>query len=160
MVDRESVYDIYIFSPLVFEQLTTHKKEEIIPTIIHETAHTFVSEVNRKCFSWMNEGVCCYLETGRSGYKKVDLKNWKWFKDNGVLINPNIKWSEVAEHGGYDISRNLAMFIIERYGKSKMIQLLKIRREGEKGEIRGKIEKILGENIDIFLDSFEVAVIE
>src|SRR3989339_1072467 len=65
MVDPKSIYIIYIFSPLVFEKLTTHKKDEIISTVIHETAHTFVSQINKKCFAWVNEGVCQFLENNK-----------------------------------------------------------------------------------------------
>lgn len=62
MVDSKSIYAIYIFSPLIFEKLTTHTKDEIIPTIIHEVAHAFVSQINKRCFSWANEGVCQFVE--------------------------------------------------------------------------------------------------
>jgi len=58
MVDNEDPYLIYIFSPSVFEVMTKHRVAEMLPIIIHEIAHTFVTEINGRCFSWMNEGIC------------------------------------------------------------------------------------------------------
>jgi len=89
-VNSKNIYEIYVFSPLVFEKLTTHKKHEILPTIIHETAHTFVSQINKRCFAWANEGVCQYME-GKNVYNNIIKKeDWEWFKENRVLTNPTI----------------------------------------------------------------------
>lgn len=153
MVDNKDMYKMYIFSPLVFEKLTTHKKDEILPTIIHETAHAFVSQINKKCFAWMNEGICQYVENDKKDYKKIKEKNLKWFIENNIFFNPKIKWNIQVEHEGYKISFNLVKYILKTKGKNKFIQLLKIKREGNPEKLKQKMNKIVC-NMDLLLINF------
>ncbi|MFH1456941.1 MAG: hypothetical protein ABIF17_02375 [Patescibacteria group bacterium] len=155
MVDNKSIYTVYIYSPLVFEKLTTHKKNEIIPTIVHETAHTFVSKINQKCFAWLNEGLCQYLETAKLKDKKIKRSDWWWFKNNQIVTNPKIKWSVVAEHSGYAISYNLAKFILEKYNKNILLQLIKIKRTGHPEKLHQSMNHILKQDISDFINYFE-----
>lgn len=143
MVDNKSIYKIYIFSPLVFEKLTTHKNKEIMPTIIHETAHVFVSQLNKKTFAWLNEGLCQYLENKHAKYKKVNKKDIAWFKENKIFYDSDMSWGEQAKHNGYKISYNLVKKIIEKHGKEKIFKLLKINRSGNTKEVKNKFDKII-----------------
>jgi len=154
-VNPKNIYEIYIFSPLVFEKLTTHKKHEILPTIIHETAHVFVSQINKRCFAWANEGVCQYVE-GENVYNNIVKKeDWEWFKENKILINPTIPWLNVAEHEGYKISYLIVKYIIELKGKQAIMDILSIRRTNRDKQIEQKMSKILKSDLDKFLFSFE-----
>ncbi|MFH1610872.1 MAG: hypothetical protein ABIA91_03205 [Patescibacteria group bacterium] len=153
MVDNDNVYVIYIFSPLVFEKLTIYKQTEILPTIIHETAHTFVTEINKKSFAWMNEGICQYLEKQNNQDNVIKKKNWEWFIENNIFFDPDIKWSKQVEYDGYKISYNLVNYILKTKGKNKFIKLLKIRREGGLEELKQKMNKVVGD-MDLLLNKF------
>ncbi len=155
MVDNKNPYLIYIFSPLVFEKLTTHKKHEILPTIIHEIAHTFVTQINKRCFAWANEGICQYAEGKNVHSNIVKKKNWEWFKENKIITNPVISWRVVMEYDGYKISYLLVKHIIELCGKQAIIKILSIRRTNRDKQIKQKISRILKSDIDVFLDVFE-----
>ena len=155
MVDNKNPYLIYIFSPLVFEKLTTSKKREILPIIIHETAHTFVTQINKRCFAWANEGICQYVE-GKNVHNNIVAKeNWKWFKENKILIDPIISWRIVMKHEGYKIAYLLVKYIIKLHSKQAIIDILSIRRTNRDKQIEQKISKILESDIDIFLKTFE-----
>jgi len=152
-VDPKNIYKIYVFSPLVFEKMTTHKKHEILPTLIHETAHTFVSQINKRCFAWMNEGVCQYVEGDDITKRKIKKKDWDWFIKNNAFFDPDLSWREQAKQDGYKISYNLVKYILKVKDKNKFIQLLKIRRKGDFKMLKQKMNKIVG-NIDLLLDRF------
>ncbi len=154
MVDSKSIYVVYIFSPLVFEKLTSHKRDKIIPIITHETAHTFVSQINKRCFYWTNEGVCQFVENWKLD-NKIDKKHWNWFRKNKILIDADISWPKVIDHQGYKISYHLVDYIIKKYGKEAVIKLLKIRRDSNDKNLEKKMAKILGGDLDKFLDDFE-----
>jgi len=155
MVDNKNSYLIYIFSPLVFEKFTTHKKCEILPTIIHETAHTFVTQINKRCFAWANEGVCQYVEGKNIHNNIVKKENWEWFKKNKILIDPVISWRIVMKYEGYKIAYLLVKYIIKLRGKQAIIDILSIRRTNRDKQIEQKISKIIGSDVDIFLKTFE-----
>lgn len=153
MVDNHDPYLIYIFSPLVFEKVTKKKKEEILPTIVHEAAHTFVSEMNDRCFAWANEGICEFV-TGKDSYGKIEKDNWLWFKNNDVLFDPAIDWSELTGHQGYAISYRLIKYIVEKYGKDAVFSIIRIKRVPDK-DLKKKMGQLLGGSFDRFVEDFE-----
>lgn len=156
MVDNEDPYLIYIFSPSVFEVMTKHRLAEMLPIIIHEIAHTFVTEINGRCFSWMNEGVCEFAS--RAVYEeKVEKKNWDWLRCNNVFIDTEIGWDCLIDHQGYNISFKLVSYIIERCGKKAIFDLLRIKRVPNK-DMKNIISKILGSDFDILLNDFESTI--
>lgn len=156
MVDNKDPYLIYFFSPLVFEKITKLKINEILPIIVHEAAHTFVTEINGRCFSWINEGVCEFAS--EVVYKeKIERKNWEWFRHNNVFIDTEIGWGDLIDHQGYNISSRLASYIIKRCGKNTVFDLLRIKRVPDK-DIKNKMSRILGSNFDTFLDDFEETI--
>ncbi len=154
-VNSKNIYEIYIFSPLVFEKLTTHKRHEILPTIIHETAHTFVSQINKRCFAWVNEGICQYVEGKNIHDNIVKKRDWEWFKENKILINSTIPWFNVAEHEGYKISYLIVKYIIKLRSKQAIIDILNIHRTSRDKQIEQKMSKILKKDLDKFLLDFE-----
>jgi len=154
LVDNENPRIIYVFSPLVLEKLTIYKTKTITSLLIHESAHVFVTEINRKCFAWMNEGVCQYIENVRLRYGKINKHDWDWYKINNVLYNPQINWESQTSHDGYEISRNLVKYIIETKGKKSFFQLLKIDRRGDIPKIKKEVNQVIG-NFDSLLNRFE-----
>lgn len=157
MVDSKSIYVIYIFSPMVFEKLTPYKKSDIVPIVVHETAHTFVSQINKRCFYWINEGICQFVEK-RKFDKPISKKEWSWFKKNDILTDAEISWPAIIEHEGYKISFFLTKYIIKKYGKEAVIKLLEIRRDSKDKKLKQKMGKILGGDLDNFLAEFEKTI--
>jgi len=157
MVDNKDPYLVYIFSSLVFERLTNCKKKDIFPIIIHEIAHTFVTQINKRCFAWMNEGVCEYVTSENAHSNVIKKKNWSWFKENEILINPSISWHKLMNYEGYQLSYNLVKYIIKKYGRESVFNLLKIRRVKDK-KIKDKMSKILGGDFDKFVVDFEKTI--
>lgn len=154
MVDNKNPFLIYFFSPLVFEKLTDYKKDDMLSIIIHETAHAFVTQINKRCFAWANEGLCEYLIDSNNSNNIIKKENWTWFKNNNILYNTDISWGEIRNHEGYIISFNLVRYIIKNFTKDTVIELLKIERVKNKN-IKKKINKILGDDIENFLSDFE-----
>ena len=153
MVDNKNPYQIYIFSPKVTRKLTNSKKSEILPTIVHETAHAFVTEINERCYYWMNEGICQYVEAKNVKNNIVKKKDWVWFIDNNAFWDPDLEWKIQANHDGYKIAYNLVKYILGTKGKNNFIKLLRIKREGDSEKLKQKINKIVGD-MDLLLDIF------
>jgi hypothetical protein len=157
MVDNDNQYLIYIYSPLVIAMLTTEQRSVIMPTIVHETAHAFVTALNERCFYWINEGICQCLEGKKSSDSPVTKKNWHWFTAHNGLIDPNLSWCKTVNHDGYAIAHCLAAFILKTRGKQAILQLIKIRRVSDPA-ITQKIEQIVGQPLPLFLTRFEKTV--
>ncbi len=151
MVDNNNPLLIYIFSPLVFEKLTGHKQKEMPTIIIHEIAHTFVTEINERCFYWVNEGVCEFVINEKYA-DPIKPENWSWFKKH--LTDPETNWPEQADHQGYAISYKLVAYIHARFGKETVLDLLTIKRIPAKN-VKVKMSQILGGDFDKFVANFE-----
>jgi len=154
MVDSDSIYTIYIFSPLVFEKLTSHKISDMTPIIVHEIAHTFVSQINENCSSIINEGICLCLENGEEEPNIIDKKNWDWFRKNDVLLDAKISWRRIINYQGYRIAYHLVKYLLKKYNKQIVIDLLSVSRDDSKLFAK-KFNEILGGDIVKFLDAFE-----
>lgn len=156
LVDNKNPYLIYIFSPIFFEEITLNNPSHIIPIITHELAHTFVTKINTRCFSWLNEWTCDLVSEELENVIKLD--NWKWFRENNILINTEISWLKLVEHQWYRISLNLADYICKIYWKEKLFELLKIRRI-KKINIYKKMSEIIWKDFEEFLNDFEKTII-
>lgn len=156
MVDNNDPYQIYIFSPLVSKNITKHEIDDMLQIIVHEVVHTFVTEINGRCFSWMNEGICEFA-SGAVYNKKVEQNSWEWFRNNDVFIDTEIGWDCLMDHQGYAISFRLMSYIIDRCGKDAVFDLLRVKRVPSK-DMKNKISKILGSDLDKLLDDFEFTI--
>lgn len=156
LVDKNNKHKIFTFSPQVFAKITSHKLKDLMPTIIHETAHTFVSQINSKCFNWVNEGICQFIEYKKPRqYRQFSKKGWQWFKKNNIISNTDIKWMEIAKHDGYAICHNLVKYLMKNYSQEVVFQLLKIKKQGNIINLNKKISKILGKDIKVIFTDFE-----
>jgi len=154
MVDNKNQFLIYIYSPSVIAKLTTEQESIIMPTIIHETAHAFITVLNKRCFYWINEGICQYLEGKKINDSPIAKKNWHWFTTHNGLTNPNLSWRKIVNYDGYAIAHRLAAFILKTYGKQVILQLIKIRRVSDP-TITQKMEHIIGQPLSLFLAQSE-----
>ncbi|MDD4761893.1 MAG: hypothetical protein PHZ25_02640 [Candidatus Pacebacteria bacterium] len=154
MVDNDNQFILYVYSPSVIEKFSSEKKSSIIPVIIHETAHTFVSSINLRCFYWINEGICQLLESSKVRDNIIKKENWQWFLKNKALSNPKLEWLDQIKHEGYKIAYNLTKYILKKYKKEAIIDLIKIRRESSEN-IEEKMKKIFKSDLKAFLSDFE-----
>ncbi len=58
--------NIYLFSPLVIEKISNHKKSEFKKILTHEICHIFNDKINKNSLMWIDEGVALLL----AGQKK------------------------------------------------------------------------------------------
>lgn len=154
MVDNDNQFILYVYSPSVIEKFSSEKKSSIIPVIIHETAHAFVSTINLRCFYWINEGICQLLESLKVRDNIIKKENWQWFLKNKALSNPKLEWLGQIKHEGYKIAYNLTKYILKKYKKEAIIDLIKIKRESSE-KIEEKMERILKSDLKTFLKNFE-----
>ncbi|MBU1119829.1 hypothetical protein KKA50_01355 [Patescibacteria group bacterium] len=119
--------EIFILSPSVWKQESSHSRNEFNKTLCHEIAHVFTRRINKSCEPmWFNEGLACVVAK-----QKIKLQ-----KDSKLnLYNPNImffldskkNWEQtIAKEPGmpYVVSFMLVDFLIRRFGKQKIFQLL------------------------------------
>ena len=109
---------IFILSPDAFPKYSSHKKEEFWQVLKHEYCHIYFRQITGGSYPlWLNEGLANYL----AGQKK-----------NGG--NPLDVFSYFDEVGGgiYNVGYYWVEFLIKKFGKKKMVQLihgLKTERE-------------------------------
>lgn len=118
--------NVYLLEDKNFEKESNHKysDEEYFALIKHELAHCFsniVSSFSRKPV-WLLEGISIYL----SGQNKLKTKPKKFEK-----------FIEFFDKGGkevYSESGFAVMFLVKKYGKEKLLNLLKESKKSESSE--------------------------
>lgn len=136
---------IYLFSPLVIEKISSHKKSELDKIITHELCHIFNNKINKEILSWVDEGTALFLANQKKikDFKKLD---WCFFINN--FLTKNIGFQFFVKHNGYKISYLAVKTIIEKRGINKLLDLIKIN--AKKNTCESKLEKVLGFPIEDF----------
>lgn len=158
MVDNDNPYCIYVYSPAVIGTLTDETRRVIMPTIVHEAAHAFVTKLNERCYYWINEGICQVLEGKTLKDSPIAQKHWRWFVQKNGLTDPGLGWRETIGHDGYAIAHRLAAYLLKTRGQKAIISLVKIRRIPDP-LIGKKLERSLGVPIAEFLQEFEKTIV-
>jgi len=113
---------VLIFSPNVFESVSSHSKSEFEGVLAHEITHIFKDDLFKFINPiWLSEGISGYIS---GQYKKVTDYQFTDFKNlhsrKGWNKNPN-----------YTQSYLFTSFLIGEFGKEKMIKLFRsLGREG------------------------------
>ncbi|MEX0918754.1 MAG: hypothetical protein WDZ85_02185 [Candidatus Paceibacterota bacterium] len=113
-----------IFSPETIEKETSHKKNEFIPLIAHETAHILHKKINPNFSHWMSEGIAQNIAEQKTK-KDIKPENIKHFLEHNLFQNSDYR--EFISHQGYEISNKLTKFFIDHYSKKQVMDLLKIK---------------------------------
>ncbi|MCX6787251.1 MAG: hypothetical protein NTY93_01860 [Candidatus Kaiserbacteria bacterium] len=108
--------DVYLLNDRNFEKESNHtySDTEYFALLKHELAHCFTNIVSRnKKPTWLLEGIAIYL-SGQTNHKpKLEkFEKFLYFFDNGG--------KEVYTEAGFAV-----MFLIKKYGKRKLLTLLK-----------------------------------
>lgn len=123
---------IFIFDPEHYEKETCQKQKYFKKLLKHEIAHVYVAEIKNKGFvpRWLNEGLAYYLAKQQISDKSIEEIV------NCIDSHENF----VVEH--YGSSGKLVTMLIEKYGKEKIISLLKSSKNPE--DFFSAFQKIYG----------------
>lgn len=118
--------EIYLLSPLVFEKESVHKKKNFPKVLTHELAHLFTYQLYPFYEPrWLLEGLAYFVANqGKSDFRqRVKLL----INDDDFLskIDTTKKWQENLYHGAYQLSFLWTSFLIKKFGKEKILKLLK-----------------------------------
>lgn len=112
---------IYIFHPEVFAKESSHKSEEFWITLKHEYCHYYYSQITGSHFPyWLNEGLASYL----SGKKLLVNKE---AEDRLFDI---FEYFNKSAKGVYWIGQYWVEFLINKYGRENLIELIKSLKSG------------------------------
>ena len=138
---------VYMLSDKNYETESNHKysDEEYFALLKHELAHCFSHIISGFCQKpiWLLEGLSIYL----SGQLKLRPKPEKYFKF--------IEFYEKGGKGVYSESGFAAEFLVQKYGKEKILQLLKKAKESNsKKDFTDLFKSIY--DFELNYDNFEI----
>ena len=105
-------------------------KEEYKNVIFHELIHCIQFNIFGTTPEWINEGIAKYLDGTYS-------KGIKWLLDNYIYNNPIPSQFEIENEFGmhdydsYDYAYLMVSYIMDCYGKEKLIEILRDKKEFE-----------------------------
>jgi len=140
-----------IFSPEKIEEHTSHKKQEFIPLITHETVHVLHEKISSNYSYWLSEGIAQNV-AGQEKKKGIECKNIKHFLHYSLFKNSNYR--NFIAHQGYEISNRLVKFLMSEYSKKQVMSLLKIKYDSVV-TVEEKFCKILATNKKTLASQFE-----
>lgn len=122
---------VFILAPWAFEKESCHPKRSFPKVLIHEISHLFIGQVHP--FSvprWLVEGLASYLAEQKRPLVSISLEllNSPFL----IKLSSSSGWNENANKGAYPISYYWIEFLINKYGKEKMLKfILKLRKNQE-----------------------------
>lgn len=150
--------EIFILSLSVWEQESSHSRNEFNKTLCHEIAHLFIRQIHRSYEPvWLDEGLAYIIAEQKVKLQKNSYPN---------LQNPNImflldtkkNWEQtIAKEpdAPYAISFSLVDFLIRRFGKQKIFQLLtRLNGRYHKMKFCQKMEEVYEKSIDEVMKEF------
>lgn len=110
--------DVFLLSPENYEKDSIHKysEKEYTSLLKHELSHCFfriISE-NKNRVIWLDEGIAIYLSEQNS-FKFKKPKEFKYFLESFHTHEKNV----------YDESGFVIKLLVKKYGKEKIIELVK-----------------------------------
>lgn len=103
-------------------------------TLKHEIAHLYTNDINKKLPSWLREGVSLYVAEQQKNYRLVKSSDL-----SAKLLNELD--SGLVCGKTYQVGISVVLQIIEKYGKIKLFEILKINNNKER---YAELEKIFG----------------
>jgi hypothetical protein len=117
--------NIVIFSYGVFDKETKWKKEKFQEALIHEINHLFYQELRDDEYDplWLSEGLATFMQHGR---KKHEYK--KKLKITKQILNQKFEEMNLES---YQIFTVFVEYLILKFGKDKILELIKSLKEGK-----------------------------
>lgn len=142
------VYDdntVYIFDEEVFHKVSCHPGENFFPTLVHEIAHIYLENTFK--FNqpiWLNEGIS-YVVGGQD----------KTSRDIHIDITNAHTPEEWGREFPYGTSGRFTRYLIDNYGKDKIIKLIKNLVKNEtKENFNKKFIEIYGKSFINILEEY------
>lgn len=134
--------EIDIFHPDVFEDESSHKREDFLKILKHEITHIYIKKLaNSKAVPmWLNEGLAMYLAGQVKQYRnKTGLYIETEYASK--LSSPS-GWNKYADHDAYRFACLFVNFLVTKYGLEPIIRLIKSIPQNY---YRSSFEKIFNE---------------
>ncbi|NMB66499.1 hypothetical protein GYA25_00345 [Candidatus Woesearchaeota archaeon] len=133
---------INIFSPSIIEKITTHKKESIFNTIVHEISHLFYGYSMLADFPLFNEGIAKYHENNKCNNKiNFNLPSLKGGKDS------------IYDYG---VGHLIVCSIMEHFGNEGAKKIIKFLKESStemsEEELFNLFKKIFEIDVDLLIE--------
>jgi hypothetical protein len=132
-----------IFSPELIEKFTSHKKNEFLPIIVHETTHIIMNQLNTKFSYWLSEGLAQNIAKQKNTTKFNTACIEHFIAKN---LFKNSSYDAFVSNQGYEISYVLVKYLLKKYGKGTLLNLYKIDFRHSKLNTVKYVEQILGKN--------------
>lgn len=113
MVANANKGKIVIFSPSVFEKVSSHSKKEFSKTLKHEVCHLFVEKFPTPP-RWLDEGIAGYIANQYNSHKKHKIKN----------LNKLYYQTDWDKEPMYQFAYFAVKYLVENYGKKKLFNLM------------------------------------
>ncbi len=142
--------DIYIFSPNVFEKISTHPLSDFPYTLVHEIAHVFSNEILGFSYpKWLYEGLAGYVA---GQYKIRSVKKINDFSQ----MHDKEGWKKF---GNYPQAFSFTKYLIDKLGKEKILKFLKKLNKNfghcpTFEDFTGFFEKFFGINFNKFVSKW------
>lgn len=112
---------INIFSPAIFNKVSSRPPTDFMPILIHETAHVFTNSLygyrKNPCPVWLREGIAGYVA---KQYKKYNFKKMRKLEFNKITSSKD--WNVKPN---YPQAFLFTKYLIDKYGKEVISDLLK-----------------------------------
>lgn len=113
---------IYIFSPSVFDKVSSHPASDFMPVLTHEIAHICTNSIfgnyKNQYPIWFREGIAGYIA---GQYEKYNLKNLKTSKFTEITDSKD--WNKKPN---YPQAYLFTKYLIDKYGKDNVFDLLRL----------------------------------
>ena len=107
---------IYIFDRDIFEECTSHPKSAFEAVLKHEISHIYFKRLKASGHpNWLDEGVACFI----AGQNKDT-------NPGEITIRTLKNYNKNVDKDIYSIGRFMVTKIIEKFGKKKLFELIKI----------------------------------
>lgn len=116
--------NIYLFSPMMIEKGSDHKRSEMKKLLTHELCHISNKEINKRSLMWVDEGLALFFANQKksNNFSERDLE---YFAKN--YFDKNISLKLFAKNNGYQISYWAIKIFIKQYGAKELVNLLRIK---------------------------------
>jgi len=148
---------IFMFSPSVFNQESSHNKRDFRKVLCHEICHLFIRQIHRHYEPvWLEEGLAYYVAGQGS---KLKNNNPIFNNPEAVfIIDTSSRWNKTIDSDPdvpYALAFSLVDFLIRRYNKDRIIKLLmSLDKKYTKKNFCQKFRNIYGKDIKLVLEEF------
>ena len=131
---------VYMFAEEIYSKVSCHPQETFFPTLVHEITHIFTKELfDFHLPKWLNEGISYVVA-------EQDKQSLKEKKD----ITKAFTEQEWAQMRPYLTAGKFTRFLLEKYGKDKIFNLMKsLSPLAKKDEFEKKFREIFRESFNV-----------